>query len=296
MSLAHARPFVCPVDDCNCSYRRKDHLNRHILQHKGKLFKCPIENCTAEFSIQGNIKRHLREMHEDAQKREQRQKQKLDRPTEHICQEPGCGKVFPYPSKLQKHENSHVKLECIEAFCADPSCMKSFTNNDCLKAHILSCHQHVICEICGSKQLRKNMKRHLRSHIEHQINRIKCTYEGCDHTFTCNSNLQQHIKAVHLELRPYACRLPGCGMSFAFKHVRDNHEKTIRHTYVHGDFEEVDELFRSRPRGGRKRSCPTIEMLSRKRIVPPTQLDGVLIDGSDYLSWLLSSSDDEDEL
>jgi len=42
---------------------------------------------------------------------------------------------------------------------------------------------------------------------------------------------------------------------------------------VQGDFEETDEQFRSSNRGGRKRKCPTVEMLVRKRVAPPTQLE-----------------------
>ena len=95
------------MDDCHSSYKRKDHLTRHLLAHKGKLFKCPIENCKIEFSIQANMKRHVRERHNE------------DRPstsTEHgvkpcVCQEVGCGKAFAYPSQLQKHEESHGKLQ-----------------------------------------------------------------------------------------------------------------------------------------------------------------------------------------
>ncbi|KAM1727174.1 hypothetical protein ACFX12_017853 [Malus domestica] len=284
-SLNH-RPYVCSVDDCRSSFRRKDHLNRHLLQHQGKLFKCPIENCNRGFVCQGNMSRHVKELHsEDGTYVGRGQKQ-------HVCQEIGCGKVFLFASKLRKHESSHVHMDSVEAFCSEAGCMKYFTNDQCLKDHILSCHQHVTCEICGSKKLKRNIKRHLLTHKGEapSVERIKCSYKGCLHTFSTKSNLTQHVKAVHLEDKPFACSFSGCGMRFAYKHVRDNHEKTGRHVYAYGDFVEADEQFQSRPRGGRKRKCPTIEMLLRKRVTPPDQL-GL---EPEYLSWLLSQ-DAEDE-
>uniref|UniRef100_A0A2N9IQ50 C2H2-type domain-containing protein n=1 Tax=Fagus sylvatica TaxID=28930 RepID=A0A2N9IQ50_FAGSY len=236
----HRRPYTCPIDDCHSSYRRKDHLTRHLLQHKGELFKCPIENCGREFSFQGNMKRHVNEF--------------------------------------------HIKLDSVEALCCEPGCMKYFANDQCLKAHIQSCHQHITCEICGTKQLKRNIKRHLRIHEDKvSLERIKCHYNGCLHTFSTKSNLNQHIKAVHLDLKPFACSFSGCGIRFAHKHVRDKHEKTC-HVYTPGDFEESDEQFQSRPRGGRKRKFPIIEMLIRKRITPPSQSD----EESGYLAWLHS--------
>ncbi|KAK8643178.1 hypothetical protein V6N13_012484 [Hibiscus sabdariffa] len=258
------RPFACSVEDCRASYRRKDHLNRHLLQHQGKLFKCPVENCNSEFAFQGNMTRHLKEFHDEESSSTDAGSRK-----QCVCQEVGCGKVFKFASKLKKHEDSHVKLDSVEAYCSEPGCMKYFTNEQCLRAHVQSCHAYINCHICGAKQLKKNIKRHLRSHESGGVasERIKCDFEGCPDTFSTKSNMRQHVKSVHEELRPYACSF-GCGMSFSHKHVRDNHEKSGFHVYTPGDFLESDEQFRSRPRGGRKRTCPTVEMLVRKRVTP----------------------------
>ncbi|KAE8125553.1 hypothetical protein FH972_020344 [Carpinus fangiana] len=249
------RPYTCPVDDCHFSYRRKDHLPRHLLQHQGKLFNCPIENCNREFSFQGNMKRHVKEFHDEDHLPTDAKCQK-----QYVCPEIGCGKVFRFASKLWKHEDSHVKLDLVVAFCCEPGCMKYFANDQCLKAHIKSCHQHITCEICRTKQLKKNIKRHMRIHeAEVSLVRIKCHHKGGLHTFSNKSNLHQHVKAVHLDLKPFACSFTGCGMRFAHKHVRDNHEKTGNHVYTPGDFEESDEHFQSRPRGGRKRKGLTTD-------------------------------------
>ncbi|XP_008793643.2 transcription factor IIIA-like [Phoenix dactylifera] len=274
------RPFSCPLDDCHLSYRRKDHLTRHLLQHQGKLFTCPVENCNRRFAIKANMNRHVKEFHEDGCLCEGEK--------QYICQEPGCGKTFKYASKLRKHEDTHAKLDYVEVVCCEPGCMKTFTNTECLKDHIQSCHQYVQCEVCGTQQLKKNLKRHQRMHDGGGVTeRIKCSFKGCQYTFSNRSNLNQHIKAVHQELRPFACRIPGCGNRFPYRHVRDNHEKSGVHVYVQGDFLETDEHLRSRPRGGRKRKCLSVETLQRKRVVPPGQVSS-LDDGTYYMRWLLS--------
>lgn len=230
------------------------------------------------------MKRHVIEMHEHGEPNV------VDTPKQHVCTEPGCKKTFKYASQLKKHESSHVKLETVEAFCSEPGCFKYFTNEQCLKEHTQSSHQHIVCEICGTKQRKKNMKRHLRMHeTQPSSKRISCDFEDCDHTFATRSNLKQHIKASHQSIKPFVCSFSGCGMRFSFKHVRDNHEKSGFHVYTEGDFEESDELFRSRERGGRKRKLPVMETLMTKRIVPPRDTDSIIENGPEYISWLLSA-------
>lgn len=257
-----------------------------MLQHQGKLFECSVEGCKRTFTLQGNMTRHVREFHDESASAD------VKHPVEHVCSEHGCGKVFKYLSKLRKHEDSHVKLESVEAFCAEPGCMKYFSNERCLMEHIRSCHQHITCDECGTKQLKKNIKRHMRMHEEEEegppSERIKCSVKGCTLTFSTMSNLNQHIKAVHLELKPFICGMPGCHKRFAFKHVRDNHEKSGCHIYTPGDFEESDEQFQSRPKGGRKRNYPVIETLLRKRIVPPSESE-LRNDKHGNSSWHFSS-------
>ncbi|XP_073156438.1 transcription factor IIIA-like [Henckelia pumila] len=280
------RSFTCPVDDCHSSFRRKDHLTRHLLQHQGKapgarrgvgLFGCPVEGCKIRFSVQSNLKRHVKEFHNES---DSCSDEIDEHPKEYTCPELGCGKVFKYLSKLRKHENSHVKLDSVEALCSEPGCMKYFSNEQCLKEHLRSCHQYIFCDKCGTNQLKKNMKRHLRMHEEGVCNeQIKCSFSGCTSSFSTRFNLNQHVKAVHMELKPFACSIPGCHMKFAFKHVRDNHEKSGCHVYIPGNFEESDEQFRSRPRGGRKRKYPTIETLLRKRVLPPSIEEIIMNEG-----------------
>lgn len=59
---------------------------------------------------------------------------------------------------------------------------------------------------------------------------------------------------------------------------------------------EMDEQFRLRPRGGRKRKGPDIEkIVMRKRVSAPRTSDSILNQGTDYVSWLLLAGADENQ-
>ncbi|CAN4118359.1 unnamed protein product [Withania somnifera] len=257
---------VC--EECGVSFQKPAHLKQHMQSHSLELFECPIDGCKSTFSFQGNMTRHV------------------DLPKQYVCSEVGCEKIFKYASKLKKHEDSHVKLEMIEALCLEPGCMNHFTNEKCLNEHIESCHQHVVCEICGTKQL-KNIKRHLHTHEEGPISeRVKCEFQDCQHTFCTRSSLAQHIKAVHVGAKLFSCSISGCGMKFAFKHDRDKHDKSGCHVYTPGDLEVADKQFLSRPRGS------LLFESMRKRVTPPSVTDSEFNQTPESLSWLHSAESD----
>ncbi|KMZ68781.1 hypothetical protein ZOSMA_22G00710 [Zostera marina] len=210
-----------------------------------------------------------------------RDKEVKEHKKNYTCPEFGCGKSFKYPSKLKKHNSSHSKST--EVICSEDGCMKSFSNKNCLKEHMYSCHRFIKCHVCETQQLKKNFKRHQRIHEQSSspTEMLRCFFEGCCHKFSNKSNLKKHVKAVHLQERPFVCHFSGCGKKFPFKHVRDNHEKSGIHVYV-----PADEEFRQHGRGGRKRICPDIESLFRKRVDAPSQTSA-LDDPQAYLRWLL---------
>ena len=67
----------------------------------------------------------------------------------------------------------------------EQGCLKHFSNAECLKEHIKLCHSYITCETCGKKQLKKNTKRHQRTHEEGTaMPKIKCSFEDCKATFS----------------------------------------------------------------------------------------------------------------
>jgi hypothetical protein len=54
------------IDDYHSSYRSKDQLNHHLLQHQGSYTNVQlINNCKIEFAFRGNMMRYVVEFHSE---------------------------------------------------------------------------------------------------------------------------------------------------------------------------------------------------------------------------------------
>jgi hypothetical protein len=57
-------PFKCPSPGCNLTYRRKEHLTRHVKSHsKSESIECPF--CDRFFSRNDTLRHHVRFHHRD---------------------------------------------------------------------------------------------------------------------------------------------------------------------------------------------------------------------------------------
>ena len=133
------RDFKCTL--CPSSFRRKDHLTRHIRSHvKEKVFEC--NQCTYKTGHSSHLGRHVKAVHE--------------RLTPFQCSFPGCNYKASRNGDLQKHRRTHETDPSVRRPfpCTFEGCDYSATQKVNLERHIQrrhngSCEKSFVCFICA---------------------------------------------------------------------------------------------------------------------------------------------------
>lgn len=172
----------------------------------------------------------------------------------HSSVEMSAPKVIPRPKagkcnvKSGKHGGKRLKLEgkpekkfecliCYKMYSSDTSlrthvetihdpsarkfpcklCDQAFFRECALQAHHEQVHlnlKNFVCSFCGVRLKSKAaLKRHTYRHTGERP--IKCLWRGCQKTFSCSSNRDEHLRS-HTGEKPFHCTIDGCNSRFSY--------------------------------------------------------------------------------
>lgn len=241
------KTFECK--QCHMKFDREASLKSHTdALHAIKKPNCYIYSCSTcdyKTNIYENLKNHMWENH---------QEQLPTKPQTNVCF--FCQKECDDSKALQEHiQNDHMPYTC--EICQQEIrslkqyrqhmgnheknedkynckiCNAKFPQQLLLFKHIRENHPKPhICEYCGAEFKRKeNLEQHMKIHQASKKDRkaFLCPVDGCNSSFTRQSNLTTHLRSIHGGVQPYTCEI--CGKGFLYpsllaSHAHIHEEKT----------------------------------------------------------------------
>ncbi|XP_052867227.1 uncharacterized protein LOC128273323 [Anopheles cruzii] len=188
-----------PCSLCERSYISLSNMRRHIVTHRPMAewnHKCGI--CLKIFDKLIDLKKHL---HDSLCSNHPINPQQ-DSPTEDIAVGESATVVA----------SSQAQIDRLLYVCS--TCNKHYRSYNSLKVHE-SVHTGIrayICEKCGRRfSGQMNLVQHRLTHSE--LRQYHC--EQCPKVFKRKGGLSQHVRGIHLKIRPFRCET--CGHTYALK-------------------------------------------------------------------------------
>lgn len=320
-SHTNERIFKCPHAPCTKDFLRDTHLKHHIktVHTKERDYVCDWKDCDKTFTTGQRLRKH-REAHE---KKETfrckdyppcvetfRKHKTLQRHIEtthlglgsfrctHHDEETGqdCTANFDRLSMLRIHEaEMHGELRYWCTLCPTEDGVKvGFGTYKDLQVHVRVAHPPYCTQcglVCSSNQ---EVRRHMENqHSEASLDErrtFKCTYEGCQSSFTKVANLNTHIRSKHSTDKRFKCGVNDvsnraglehwdkrnhCDLSFTSKQSLENH---IRRHHL------LESL--SKDETKKKARAPRIPKPSTASMLTGA---GMQLDNSSYMSCIVST-------
>ena len=201
------KPFRCSYPECTKRFKRKYHLEEHIVLHSGNRYKCTHPECNESFGYQSVLKRHILTKHT------------IERP--YGCDM--CHKRFSRSDSMMAHRRyAHLVRDEQKQPQNSASTDKwiIYTGD---KTRPFKCGY----EGCGKTYIAKQtLQRHFLLHIGDS--QFRCYTGDCTGAIRyCDSQaLARHIYKKHTAERPYACDI--CPLRFR-RRVYLTHHKERAH-------------------------------------------------------------------
>ena len=211
------RPFACDHIGCESSFKNSYMLKQHqALHNKDLSFACDEPGCDKKFNTKHYLRRHVLQIHL------QRNKYK--------CDWPGCEFSIGDPSQLNRHKRVHTRER--RYACDVDQCGRRFMQKMSLNLHKAQVHkigtifkcQWPGCEY--STGVPHSMRTHESGHKTGGD--YVCSWPECGKRMAYKTSLEEHINAIHKNIKPFSCRVAGCQYRTAFHRNIPQHMKTHR--------------------------------------------------------------------